>query len=210
MQRSSSGAAVSALQQKEVIDEGAWDIGPEVRRAWGLSSGRSEDNSSLSYESSYLPFFTSSAPSGRSRYSKHGVKLAVEEEPEPGISGNTEDVSVSKETPGPSKKPSGISMQRSKLTLGTRSESSSVPVTQAPSSKPSFLRPRGVDSPSLHSNSHEKKRKVSSDDGDIHDRTRSPRSEFGSGSGETSRSPPNKTHTRDRPKKKKIWPPNDT
>ena len=105
---------------------------------------------------------------------------------------------------------SGISMKRSKLTPSTTPESGSVPVAQAPSVN-HFLRPRGIDSPALHLNSSEKKRKASVDGSDIREDPRSPHSIFSSDSGTTSRSPQNKAKANDQAsKKKKMWPPNDS
>lgn len=50
MQRAmtSGGDPVPSLEKKKVTDEGEWDIGPEVRKAWGLTV-----SSDLKYVSIY-------------------------------------------------------------------------------------------------------------------------------------------------------------
>ncbi|KAG9019872.1 hypothetical protein FRB90_000002 [Tulasnella sp. 427] len=57
-------AAVVQLHQAKVVDEAEWDVGKEVRQAWGLTSGDeksagpsgSNSSASIVYEASYLPF----------------------------------------------------------------------------------------------------------------------------------------------------------
>ncbi|KAG8902086.1 hypothetical protein FRC00_002005 [Tulasnella sp. 408] len=56
-------APVVELHQAKVVDEAEWDVGKEVRQAWGLapsgdkSTGRSSSSSTgIIYETSYLPF----------------------------------------------------------------------------------------------------------------------------------------------------------
>jgi hypothetical protein len=99
---SHDGPPIPALTKKKVTDEGEWDIGPDVRRALGISdlshsagyalqadqslftvqshSGSSAQagSSSVTYESSYMPFVTSAEVKGRFTY-KDGIRQEAPE-----------------------------------------------------------------------------------------------------------------------------------
>jgi len=38
MMKASPNVAVPALEKRKVVDEAEWDVGPEVREAWGIPS----------------------------------------------------------------------------------------------------------------------------------------------------------------------------
>ncbi|KAF8337887.1 uncharacterized protein EI90DRAFT_3013261 [Cantharellus anzutake] len=149
MQRAAGGAETPALQKKEVVDEGSWDIGPEMRRALGLeksTTDKSEGTSSVSYESSYIPFVGSSASQGRSRFNKYGVRKSIGTGEGSEANSDNEEDTKDNDPGSPSKD----------------EPSSQSPVS--PGAKDMFLRPGGIDEPT--SDLHKSKRlKVSTDGG---------------------------------------------
>ncbi|KAF8625345.1 hypothetical protein AX17_006887 [Amanita inopinata Kibby_2008] len=80
------------LEKAEVQDDAQWEVGREVREAWGLVSGQ-EASQSVTHEGSYLPFLFSESsestditldrPKGRRTFTKEGEEKPTEKgEPE--------------------------------------------------------------------------------------------------------------------------------
>ncbi|KAF8310565.1 hypothetical protein DL93DRAFT_1588602 [Clavulina sp. PMI_390] len=111
MMRAADAAPAPALEKKKVVDEGEWDIGPEARRALGITSttpssipetpSSQPGSSDVSYETSYMPFITSAPPKGRFSF-KDGLRrehVAAEVPVDEGTSSDTEDEKERKKSP---------------------------------------------------------------------------------------------------------------
>lgn len=75
------------LERAEIKDEGKWEVGPEVKEAWGIGENQSSDV--VVHESSYIPFLFSSEredaathtqkPRGRRMFNKKGLEVSQEQ-----------------------------------------------------------------------------------------------------------------------------------
>ncbi|KAJ3575595.1 hypothetical protein NP233_g980 [Leucocoprinus birnbaumii] len=72
------------LERAEVKDEGKWEVGQDVKEAWGI--GREQTSELVAHESSYLPFLFSETndtrntkPRGRRMFNKKGLDVSQEQ-----------------------------------------------------------------------------------------------------------------------------------
>ncbi|KAF7795110.1 hypothetical protein EIP86_006255 [Pleurotus ostreatoroseus] len=84
-QRAKQQAEVE-LEQKKIKDDAEWEVSQEVKDAWGLGSSSATQSSSVTHESSYLPFIFESEeePSkgtklrGRRSFNAKGQEVSAE------------------------------------------------------------------------------------------------------------------------------------
>ncbi|PSR73035.1 hypothetical protein PHLCEN_2v11139 [Hermanssonia centrifuga] len=193
-QRAKQQAQVE-LEQAKIKDDAEWEMPQEVKDAWGIgSSPDTTRSSSVTHESSYLPFIFASSmdesssvpdarPRGRRKFNERGQEVKPVDEPPP----EATDVIMEESQPSTRitsisgfKVPIPIKQKDKKVKMKTaqeliREDAIRQPPAglQTPQSAAGFRMPAGVDAPAARTNTTRReghprlKRERSSESGDI-------------------------------------------